>query len=91
MICQKDYNDTSGRKVVTTWTCTLCNYQSKYRHVCLEHMYGRHGDPENLTCEYCGKYYAKRTSLRVHKFNKCPLRPNKDSKAPKQKSNYPQV
>jgi len=58
-----------GRSV-KGWSCKLCGYFTKHRHHCTEHMYNRHARPEHLPCQYCGRVFTKRPSLRLHKL-KC--------------------
>jgi len=50
------------------YTCSLCGYCSKHRHHCREHMYYKHAEPEHLPCEFCGKIFARRPTLRKHKL-----------------------
>ena len=53
------------------WKCQLCDYSTKYKSHCADHMYGMHAKEEKVACEGCGVIYTKRTTLRRHR-NKCP-------------------
>ena len=66
MIRKKPTHELRHGTRASTWICTICGYKSKHRHVCTEHMYSRHAEPEHLPCDVCGKVYTKKPAYRLH-------------------------
>ena len=45
------------------WQCSLCNYSHKKKTNVVDHI-EKHFD--KISCEYCGKWFTRTSSLRQH-------------------------
>lgn len=48
------------------WLCKVCNFQALRKNHTVEHFLYKHAPDENLPCDYCGKIFNKRPTLRKH-------------------------
>ena len=48
------------------WICKVCNFQAQRKNHTVEHFLYKHAPDENLPCDYCGKIFNKRPTLRKH-------------------------
>ena len=55
------------------WVCRVCNFQALRKNHTVEHFLYKHAPDENLPCDYCGKIFNKRPTLRKHLI-KCKRR-----------------
>ena len=55
------------------WVCRVCNFQALRKNHTVEHFLYKHAPDENLPCDYCGKVFNKRPTLRKHLI-KCKRR-----------------